>query len=434
MNCPKCNKPVADGAAFCGECGAGVADFHVASCLVPKTTIKIKEKFSSGYFLACAIFLSIVAVVLGFNAVSSITSGDIFSALVPAVTSVCTLVSAVSAWLMFALKKASAASIRAYNAYNVVMTILATVTCIFAGLGSFIIFIVCVIGGVLIAVLGNVASGVVEKVMEMFEGSIDFSINEVLDFLTDGGVFVAICGAIAVALIMFLSINGVLLYKNNAKYVKEIAIALKNDKYETKRYPKVRPWAFGVVFAAFGVVTMMFDVVTALALIADGGMLIVSVLWFKTIHTEDYSADIEITSEKPAVVEPPVVEAPTVEMPVVEAPEVEEPKVEVAKEAPVEEKVEEAEAVESVETVKETEVTESAEEVAVAETAEETAEEPTEEVAVEAESEVAPTEESTETETEVEAEVKAEEAVAETDGAAEEVVEAETEPETEAQN
>ena len=185
MNCPKCNKPVADGAAFCGECGAGVADFHVASCLVPKTTIKIKEKFSSGYFLACAIFLSIIAVVLGFNAVSSITSGDIFSALVPAVTSVCTLVSAVSAWLMFALKKASAASIRAYNAYNVVMTILATVTCIFAGLGSFIIFIVCVIGGVLIAVLGNVASGVVEKVMEMFEGSIDFSINEVLDFLTD---------------------------------------------------------------------------------------------------------------------------------------------------------------------------------------------------------------------------------------------------------
>ena len=428
MNCPKCNKPVADGAAFCGECGAGVADFHVASCLVPKTTIKIKEKFSSGYFLACAIFLSIIAVILGFNAVSSITSGDIFSALVPAVSAVCTLVSAVSAWLMFALKKASAASIRAYNAYNVVMTILATVTCIFAGLGSFIIFIVCVIGGVLIAVLGNVASGVVEKVMEMFEGSIDFSINEVLEFLTDGGVFVAICGAIAVALIMFLSINGVLLYKNNAKYVKEIAIALKNDKYETKRYPKVRPWAFGVVFAAFGVVTMMFDVVTALALIADGGMLIVSVLWFKTIHTEDYSADIEITSEKPAVVETPVVEAPTVEMPVVEAPEVEapvveEPEVEVAKEAPVEEKAEDTEAAESVETV------------------EETAEEPTEEVAVEAESEVAPAEESTETETEAEAEVEAEEeveAVAETEESTEEVaeaeVEAETEPEPEAQN
>lgn len=423
MNCPKCNKPVADGAAFCGECGAGVADFHVASCLVPKTTIKIKEKFSSGYFLACAIFLSIIAVILGFNAVSSITSGDIFSAFVPAVTSVCTLVSAVSAWLMFALKKASAASIRAYNAYNVVMTILATVTCIFAGLGSFIIFIVCVIGGVLIAVLGNVASGVVEKVMEMFEGSIDFSINEVLEFLTDGGVFVAICGAIAVALIMFLSINGVLLYKNNAKYVKEIAIALKNDKYETKRYPKVRPWAFGVVFAAFGVATMMFDVVTALALIADGGMLIVSVLWFKTIHTEDYSADIEITSEKPAVVETPVVEAPTVEMPVVEAPEVEapvveEPEVEVVKEAPVEEKAEDAEAAESVETV------------------EETAEEPTE-----AESEVAPTEESTETETEAEAEVEAEEAVeavAETEESTEEVaeaeVEAETEPEPETQN
>ena len=423
MNCPKCNKPVADGAAFCGECGAGVTDFHVASCLIPKTTTKIKAKFSSGYFLACAIFVSIVAVMLGYNAVTYITGGDIFSALVPAVSAVCTLVSAVSAWLMFALKKASVASIKAYNAYNVVMTVLATITCIFSGLASFIIFIVCVIGGVLVAVLGNVASDVVAKVMEMFEGSIDVSVPDAIKFLTDGGIFIAIFGAIAVALIMFLAINGVLLYKNNAKYVKEVALAFKNDKYETKKYPKVRPWAFGVFFAAIGVGALIFDVATALSLIADGGMLIVSALWFKTIHNEDYTAEITLTSEKPAVTETPVVEEPKVETPVVEAPVVEEPEVEVVEEAPVEEKAEE------VETAEETEVAEPVEEAVVEETAEEAVEEPTEDVATEAESDVAPEEESTEPE--VEADVEAKEAV-EAVAEAEEV--AETEPETEAQN
>ena len=423
MNCPKCNKPVADGAAFCGECGAGVTDFHVASCLIPKTTTKIKAKFSSGYFLACAIFVSIVAVMLGYNAVTYITGGDIFSALVPAVSAVCTLVSAVSAWLMFALKKASVASIKAYNAYNVVMTVLATITCIFSGLASFIIFIVCVIGGVLVAVLGNVASDVVAKVMEMFEGSIDVSVPDAIKFLTDGGIFIAIFGAIAVALIMFLAINGVLLYKNNAKYVKEVALAFKNDKYETKKYPKVRPWAFGVFFAAIGVGALIFDVATALSLIADGGMLIVSALWFKTIHNEDYTAEITLTSEKPAVTETPVVEEPKVETPVVEAPVVEEPEVEVVEEAPVEEKAEE------VETAEETEVAEPVEEAVVEETAEEAVEEPTEDVATEAESDAAPEEESTEPE--VEADVEAKEAV-EAVAEAEEV--AETEPETEAQN
>ena len=406
MNCPKCNKPVADGAAFCGECGAGVTDFHVASCLIPKTTTKIKAKFSSGYFLACAIFVSIIAVMLGYNAVTYITGGDIFSALVPAVSAVCTLVSAVSAWLMFALKKASVASIKAYNAYNVVMTVLATITCIFSGLASFIIFIVCVIGGVLVAVLGNVASDVVAKVMEMFDGSIDVSVPDAIEFLTDGGIFIAIFGAIAVALIMFLAINGVLLYKNNAKYVKEVALAFKNDKYETKKYPKVRPWAFGVFFAVIGVGALIFDVATALSLIADGGMLIVSALWFKTIHNEDYTAEITLTSEKPAVtetpvveepkVETPVIETPVVETPVVEAPVVEEPEVEVVEEAPVEEKAEEVETAEVIETAEETEVAEPVEEAVVEETAEEAVEEPTEDVATEAESDAAPEEESTE--------------------------------------
>jgi predicted nucleic acid-binding Zn ribbon protein len=415
MNCPNCNKSLPEGSAFCSECGTRLSDSK-------KIVVRFKESIANVNFLVCAILISIVAVVSGINAASYVTANDIWSAILPGASAVCAVISAIGAWSIVISKTASPTTIRIYNAYNVIMVIMTTITCIFSGIVSFILFVGLVVGGIILAVLGNSATEVINKVVEALDGQVDMSSEEIVEFLKNGGIFIAIFGAVLIFVIMFLSINGVLLYKNNSRYIKEVAESLENDSYSVKKYPKARPWIFGVVFAALGIALVAFNALTGIVIMVEGGMLIASVLWFKTVHKWDRVVEVEEKPVKkpaaektkapvekkakkvkePKVKEPKVkdvkVEEPKVETPKVEEPVVEEHKVETPKvEAPVVEEPKVEEPIVEEPKVEEVKVEESA-----PESAEETDKTESEIETTEAEP-VVEQEEKTEPEAEVEA-------------------------------
>ena len=365
MNCPNCNHPIAIGAAFCSECGASVESKKAFTTRKRKNiSTVIKEKIKSPLFLVYTVFMSLTALFFAIN----IASGGVISALISIAGAVCTAIPAVKGWMMyFSDESISVSSVKSINVHNIAMIALTSLACIFSGLVAFLVVIVCLLGGFLLSTIGE-AENVISQAIDMVGLSSRISMDDILNVFKNGGVVIAIAGFAFAAVVLFVTINMVLLYKNNNIHVEKIASAFENDKYEAKKYPLIRPWVFGIAFAILGVLSFASSFIIALILISLAGTLITSNLWFAAIHsdrnsTESVESTEEIITDAPSVkvkkvkepkikkskaeepkVEEVEVKEPEVETPVVEEPKAEEPKVEEPKtETPEAEEIETSE-------------------------------------------------------------------------------------------
>ncbi len=420
MNCPNCNRPLPIGADKCSECGTDVGESNAFLGLRSKTLVVIEKKISAPLFLVYAIISSALAILSLVEGIMLLSS-DILSAALDIAVAAGAGVSAFAAWkLYFSHGKLSGKDINTLNGYNLAMMIVSTVETIFVGMIAFIIAIICLIGGLLLGVMGD-AEAVIDAAIEMGNLTEQISTEELVAIFKNAGLVIAIAGVAVAAALIFVAVNFVLLYKNNGKYIKRLAEAYDNQKYDIRRYPKVRPWIFTVVFGLLGIGSLIISPVTGLNYICSAAMLAITTLWYASIHkggcdgsyvptTKEITTEVTYiahTEEPVAVAEEPVVaeetealeETPEAEEEISEVLETEEVEETVAdseesaEPEAVEETEETPETLETAETEETQEVDETSEEPApteenVAESSEEVAEEVTEETAEEVTEEI----------------------------------------------
>ncbi|MBQ7387172.1 MAG: hypothetical protein IJW03_03285 [Clostridia bacterium] len=303
MNCPKCDRPLPIGAARCSECGTEVGEANAFLGLKSKTMLVIREKISSPLFLVYTIFTTVIALLFALNGAMTI-KGNLLVAVVFIAVAACTAISAISGWKMYlAHGNVSAKDIRTLNMYNVAMLMLSSIGCIFVGLLSFLVVIICALGGLFLGLFGG-AESIINTAIEMLNLTEYVSSADILAVFKNGGVAIAAIGAIVAVLAMFAAINVVLLYKNNGLYIKRLSAVYESENYDIEKYPKVRPWAFCVIFVIAGIVLFAVNPIMAVTSILMGGMFIVSMLWYESIHNggcdNSYiSTTNEITTDVP---------------------------------------------------------------------------------------------------------------------------------------
>ncbi len=284
MNCPKCNRPMPIGAAICSECGTDVGEANAFLGLTSKTLVVIRKKLSSPLFLVYTILTTLLAV---FSLVDGITllTRDIVTAGFDIIVAVGAGFSTYAAWKLYISRddKILAKDIKMLGAYSIAMMIVTTIGTVFVGMVALIVGVVCIIGGLLVGLLGN-AEDIIKTAVETLELSEQISTDELMTVLKNAGIIIAIAGAVLAFVVIFTSVNVVLLYKSERKYTNRLSEAYESGKYDIKKYPKIRPWIFGVFFVFASISSFALSPTTGLVYLSMGAYLAVSSLWFKSIH------------------------------------------------------------------------------------------------------------------------------------------------------
>lgn len=298
MNCNYCNAELNDDALVCSDCGDRIAE-RAQTKKIDDLKKSLTSVFSTNFKSTFALILAIAMSVIAFcNLIGAITSlPDIIGFGLNILIGVIALIDALGIWKLWSSKiELNSKSINALKGYISLQKVLNTIALVLFEILGAILLILAIALMVAIDSIGDGLYEITDMLGEVIGSEGVAALSMIKNVISMGPAILLVIVILLIAAVTayFVLFNRTL--KKSINYVKNLSNAVEFGVYKTQEEP---PYISLFIFGGLNVVSGLLSggIFGLLSGVAFGAYLIVSALFFKSIHEEAKKHNASIEAE-----------------------------------------------------------------------------------------------------------------------------------------